>query len=1127
MVSALLWTGCGEPAATKENRPAAEAGSTLFTQLPAAYTNVDFANQLREDRNFNVFTYRNYHNGGGVAIGDLNGDGRQDLFFTANQGANRLYLNRGDWWFDDVTEAAGVGGRRAWSTGVSLADVNGDGRLDIYVANSGEIEGDDRQNELYINQGTDADGVPTFAEQAAAYGLDDTGYSTHAAFFDYDRDGDLDLYLLNNAFTPVTKFDIREDLRAVRNEDGGDKLYQNQGDGSFVDVTEAAGIYSSEIGFGLGVSVGDVNRDGWPDMFISNDFFERDYLYLNNQDGTFREVLTEQMPHTSLSSMGADVGDINNDGWPDLFVTDMLPEMDRRLKTTTSFETWDEYQLRVRNGYYHQVMRNMMQLNNGNGTFSDVSEMAGVSATDWSWGALIADFDLDGHKDLFVANGVLKDVTNQDFIDSLSRRETAERLMREGRVEFLNIIEDIPSERLSNYAFRNAGDRTFTDQAAAWGLDAPSFSNGAAYGDLDGDGDLDLVINNLNHEAFVYRNEADSLRANRYLQIELAGEAPNRFGVGAQITAEHEGARFYHEQMPTRGFQSTVGHRVTLGVGRADTLDRLTVAWPDGRVQALTDVATNQRLTLRQAEAQPPGPETPPLPAPQGAAARDQRFAEVTGAVDLDYRHDENTFVDFNREPLLPKKVSTEGPKLATADVNGDGRTDVFLGGAKGQAGQLFVQRPDGRFVRTSADAFEQDAISEDVGAAFFDANGDGAPDLYVVSGGNAFGPRTPALQDRLYLNDGRGQFARARDRLPSVKASGSVVRPADFDGDGDVDLFVGGRVVPWRYGLAPRSVLLENDGTGTFSDVTDEAAPGLADVGMVTDAVWADVNGTGAPDLMVVGEWMPLTLFRNAGGALEQTAAPGLENTHGWWNRIIAEDLDGDGDLDFVAGNLGHNTRLHASAEEPVRMHVSDFDNNGYLDQVVSHYKAGTSSPMVLRDPLLQQLGFLRQKYPTHAAYAEQSMQDVFTEQQLAEATVREARYFATSYIENTSAPGSSPGQAPSFSVRALPFEAQTAPMYGLVAEDMDGDGATDLLLSGNFHGFPPNIGRADASYGVWLRGDGTGRFTAIPARTSGLRVTGQARDMALIDHARHGRLLVVARNDAPLQLFTLDGDG
>jgi len=1110
--------GCGgseSPPERKADRTPAPPGSTLFTRLPASHTGIGFENRIEYTEDTNVFTYRNYHNGGGVAIGDLNGDGRQDLYFTANQGDNRLYLNEGDWWFRDVTDAAGVAGERAWSTGVALADVNGDGRLDIYVTNSGAISGDDRKNELFINQGNDEDGVPQFEEQAEAYGLAHEGYSTHASFFDYDRDGDLDLYLVNNAFTPISKFNLRENLRGERDELGGDKLFENR-NGTFVDVTEEAGIYSSEIGFGLGVSVGDFNRDGWPDIYVSNDFFERDYFYINNQDDTFREVLPEQMRHSSLSSMGADVGDLNNDGWPDLFVTDMLPESDERLKTTTAFKSWDEYQGMVRNGYYHQLLRNTLQLNNGNGTFSDVAPMTGVDATDWSWGALMADFNLDGHKDIFVANGVYKDVTNQDFLDSLATQQTARRMKERGRAEFLNLIEAIPSNRISNYAFRNemGSDSTaglsFENVAAEWGLDAPSFSNGSAYGDLDNDGDLDLVVNNLNMGSFVYRNEADSLRDGRSLQLVLEGEGDNPFGVGTQVTVEADGRTIYQEQMPVRGFQSTVGHRLTIGVGPVDTLDQVTVVWPDGHVHRLRDVAAGQTLTARQSEAASTSSDwpTPGLSTPQAPL-----FEDVTDEVDLDAAtHEENQFVDFNREGLIPKKLSTEGPRLAVGDVNGDGRDDLYAGGAKNQPGRLLVQGPNGQFRTTNEALFEEDQISEDIGALFFDADGDGDQDLYVVSGGNEYTPETSPLRDRLYLNDGTGRFTRAQDRLPNLRHSGSTVVAADFDGDGDQDLFVGGRVVPWAYGETPRSVLLENDGTGHFTDVTARVAPGLDAVGMVTDALWTDVTGNGREDLVVVGEWMPVTIFENTGGRLRRLEADGLAETHGWWNRIHPVDFDRDGDSDFVVGNLGHNTRLKASPEHPASLYVKDFDGDGSTDPVLSVYRDGKNVPFVLRDRLLDEISPLQPRVPSHEQYAGTTVSELFPASELEAAETKRVYTFSTVAVENQG--------GDSFALRLLPFEAQMAPMYGLHTGDLTGNGHPDVFLAGNFHGAPPNLGRMDASYGALLEGDGTGGFASVPTRRSGLQIAGEARDIVTLETPQ-GRLLVVAKNDGPVQVF------
>jgi hypothetical protein len=1087
--------GCsGSELRTAEAPP---ANGQLFTRLPSTVTGVRFENRLADSRELNVFTYRNYYNGGGVALGDLTGDGLPELLLTSNLDGNRLYVNEREFRFRDVTAEAGVGGKGFWATGVTFADVNADGRLDIYVCYAGNVAGERRANELYINEGMNESGVPTFSEQAEAYGLADEGYSTHAAFFDYDGDGALDLYLVNNSFRPVGSFGLRN-TRHVRDDLGGDKLYRNIS-GRFVDVSREAGIFGSEIGFGLGVAVSDVNRDGWPDIYVSNDFFERDYLYINDGDGTFTESLPSQMPYISHFSMGLDVADINNDAWPDVYVTDMLPEDDYRLKMMSSFEGWDVYQAKLKNGYHHQFMRNMLHLNNANGTFSDIGQMAGVASTDWSWSALIADLDLDGHKDIYVTNGLARDVTSQDYISFLANNQTVASATKDKRVDFLKLVGAMRSTPLPNYAFRGAGDMTFSNESAAWGLATPSFSNGAAYGDLNGDGAIDLVVNNVNQEAFVYRNNARALLTNRYLQIALDGESPNRMAIGTKVTLRSGDAMFYQELMPTRGFQSSVDYLLTFGIGQIDTVESVTVEWPDGRVSVLEDVAANQRITIRQSESAVATP-VKPVPAPP-------ILTDMTSRVALGDAHRENDFVDFDRERLIPKMISTEGPLMAVADVNGDGLDDAFIGGAKDQPGRLLIQQRGGEFVRRSEDTFEQDRVSEDMGAVFFDANGDRHLDLYVVSGGSEFSDMAPALQDRLYLNDGRGNFRKANGHLPSMNISGSRVAAADVDGDGDTDLFVGGRVVPWRYGTDPASVLLNNDGQGRFTDVTEKVAPGLSRIGMVCDALWRDVDADGHPDLVLVGEWMPIVIFRNTGtGNLERMDAPGLEKSHGWWNRIVAGDFTGDGRIDFVVGNVGLNTRLRAGESEPATMHVKDFDGNGFSEQIVAYYNDGASYPLVLRDDLIKALPYLKARYLSYESYARQTVTDIFSPSDLQGAVVKQAYTFATTLVRND-------GDG-SFTLVPLPLEAQVAPVYGLLADDLDGDDTLDLLLAGNFDGVKPEIGRMSAGYGLFLRGAGDGTFDPVSATESGFLVPGEARDIQRVN-TRQGALYVVTRND------------
>ena len=1092
----LAIVACSETKRDDAPPPASRDGQ-LFTLLASSYSGVNFANRLTETRDFNVFTYRNFYNGGGVAIGDLSGDSLPEIVLTSNEGGPRLYLNLGHFRFRDITKEAGIEEHGRWTTGVTLADVNGDGRLDIYVCHAGLKPGALRANTLYINQGM-TDGIPRFKEMAAQYGLADTGYSTQAAFFDYDGDGDLDMFLIRNSPRPVGTIAVKNE-RNQRDPLGGHELYRNDG-GHFVNVSEQAGIYGPTIGFGLGIAVGDVNRDGRPDVYVANDFFERDYLYLNNGNGTFREVLENALPVSSYFSMGVDIADVDNDGWPDIYTSDMLPEDDYRLKTTQSFEPWTLYDAKAREGFDHQLMHNMLQHNNGNGTFSDLAWQAGVARTDWSWAALIADFDLDGNKDIFVANGLAKDVTSQDYIAFLSNDQTLLAATHGGkeRVDFTSLINAMTSTKLPEYAFRNNGDLTFTKVSSVWGLDRPSFSNGAAYGDLDGDGAPDLVVNNVNDEAFVYRNNARAqLPANRFLQLNLVGDSANRFAVGARVTLKSKTTQFMQEEEPTRGFQSSVDYTLTFGVGKIDTLESVTVDWPNGRTSVMSHVGTNQRLTVRESD----GLFQPPI----RPSAHPLLFTDVTSQVGLDFSHQENDFVDFDREPLMPKMVSREGPFVTVGDVNGDGLDDFFIGGAKGQPSALYVQRPNGTFVATNQRLFAADSISEDLGAAFFDANGDRNLDLYVVTGGSEFSDLAPALEDRLYLGDGHGHFTKTTDRLPPLATSGSRVAVSnDY-------VFVGGRVVPGRYGINPPSTLLKNDGRGGghFTDETARVAPELARVGMVTDALWVDVDHDGRLDLVVVGEWMPITVFRNTGTKLERLPVRGLEHTSGWWNRIITADFNGDGRPDFVVGNLGLNSRLHASTTEPARMYVKDFDRSGFPEQMLTLYENGKSVPLALRDELTNALPYLKPRYPKYSDYAGQTLEQVF-DSGLNNAVVKQAETFATAVALSN--------RDGSYTLVALPSAAQIAPVYGILAGDFDHDGNTDLLLAGNFSGVQPEIGSMMASYGLILRGNGRGGFTLLHADQSGFVVPGESRDIQRL-RTRRGDLYIVARNnDRPL---------
>jgi hypothetical protein len=1067
---------------------------TLFKLLPAEKTGVDFTNQLDYTQEYNAYTFRNFYNGAGVGIGDINNDGLADIYLCGNLADNKLYLNKGNFQFEDITKEAGVACPNVWSTGVSLADVNGDGWLDIYVCKSGTVEGDNRHNELFINN---QDG--TFTESAADWGIADLGLSVHAAFFDYDKDGDLDCYLLNNSIRPVGVYDLRPNQREVRDTLGGNKLYRNEGN-HFTDVSDEAGIYGSEIGFGLGVTIGDINRDGWQDIFVSNDFFEKDYLYINQGDGTFDEQLEQQITEISMGSMGADMADINNDGYPEIFVTDMLPETNARMKTKTTFENWDKYQLNLRNGYYHQFTRNVLQLNNQNGTFSEISRLAGVEATDWSWGALIADFDNDGLKDVFVANGIFKDLTDQDYINFYSDPSKVRGLIeKEGDDAIMKMIDLMPSEAISNCAFRNKGDLAFQSVAQEWGLDQPGFSNGSAYGDLDNDGDLDLVVNNVNAQAFLYKNQTTEQTDNNYLTIKLKGNGANTQALGTQVTLQIGNQLLFQELAPMRGFQSSVDQRLHFGLGASTTVDTVLIQWPDGAQTRLNTVAVNTQLEIAQ-------------PANQSVVPPEQQVNTATWLIEEvnllpdHLMHSENNFVDFDRDRLMYHMLSREGPPIAVGDVNGDNRDDFYLGGAKGSPGQLLIQQSSGHFMKTKSPVFEQDATSEDTDAIFFDADGDGDMDLYVCSGGNEFSNTSSALKDRLYINLGNGQFEKMAQSLPTSKyESSGCVTAADYDQDGDVDLFVGIRLRPFLYGVPMNGYLLENDGDGQFTNITDSKAPELKECGLITDAVWVDYDQDQDHDLVVVGEWMPIKVFQNNSGTLTEVDA-GFTNSNGLWNTIAVADIDQNNHPDLILGNHGWNSRLRANQEQPMTMYINDFDRNGTAEQIISVFNGDYSYPLVLRHDLIQQLPHLKKKYLKYENYKDQSIKDIFTEEELSNA-IQLAVYNTTTSVALNNGQGQ-------FALQPLPVEAQFSPVYAITTHDINQDGWTDLILGGNFCHSKPEIGIYNASYGLVLQGGANG-FQVLSAKESGLLIRGEIRSLSTIFAAGKKRLLIGRNND------------
>ena len=1101
LVLATVLSGCEPQTSEKEAASGVPAAPPLFTLLSPDTTGITFNNQLTEGLNTNVLMYEYFYNGGGVAVGDLNGDGLEDIYFTANMVPNRLYLNKGHLKFADITQAAGVAGREGpWKTGVVMADVNGDGRLDIYVCYSGNLRPEKRTNQLFINDGPDAQGIPRFTEQARQYGLDSPATSTSAAFFDYDRDGDPDLFMLNHnpKLLPILDDSSTADLLHKPDTFSGVRLFRND-KSFFQDVTEKAGLSSSALTYGLGAGVADFNADGWPDLYVSNDYTVADYLYLNNGNGTFTDVKESALGHTSQFSMGNNVSDVNNDGLPDIFTLDMLPEDNRRQKLLFAPDNYEKFDLTVRTGFYHQYMRNMLHVNNGNGTFSEVGQLAGISNTDWSWSPLFADYDNDGWKDLYVTNGFVRDFTNMDFMKFMNGYVAQRgRLMRN---DVLAIIQQIPSSQVANYLFRNNGNLTFDNVGRDWGVAHTSNSTGAAYTDLDNDGDLDLVVNNTNQPAFVYRNEAAKRLGHHYLKVKLAGKGPNVQGLGAKVWVYAGGTTQYQEQMPTLGYQSSVSPILHFGLGKVPAIDSLRIVWPTGKVQVVNGVQPDQLLTLQETEA-----------SNIYSPVRTRVAAFTSIPAPIPFVHPENPVNDFKRQPLLVNPLSFGGPCLVKADVNGDGLEDIYAGGGSGQAGSLYLGQKNGRFLPKPQLAFAADRMREDADAAFFDADGNGSADLYVGSGGyHQYLPSDSLLHDRLYLNDGKGNFTKSLNALPPMAVSKGCVKAADVNGDGHTDVFVGGRVVPGRYPETPQSYLLLNDGKGRFTEATAALAPALRRIGMVTDAAWTDLNGDARPDLVLVGEWMPITVFINANGKLEdRTRAYFTGEYRGWWNRLLVEDLNGDGKPDLVAGNQGLNTQCKVSDREPAELVYKDFDDNGAVDPILCFYMQGKSYPYVTRDELLDQLSIMRTRFPGYKGYADATLESIFTADELRGTSRLKANYLKTAlFLSDASG---------KFREVSLPLAAQAAPVFTIAPLDHNRDGHKDLLLCGNINKARLRFGKSDANYGLLLRGDGHGGFAAVPQTESGFKLTGDVRSVVPL-----GDALLFGINQKPLVAYRL----
>lgn len=1101
----ILFSACKNKEA---NDTVVEKKETLFTLLPPQETGISFVNTVENQRNFNIFKYRNFYNGGGVAIGDINNDGLQDIYLTGNMVPNKLYLNKGNFKFEDISESAGVKGNKPWSTGVVMVDVNQDGLLDIYVCNAGNMEGNNHDNDLYINNGD-----LTFTEKANEYNLAKTGFTTHASFFDYDKDGDLDAYILNNSNIPVSSLGYAEQ-RQVRAQDWegvpdifkgvGDMLLRND-NGKFVDVSEEAGIYGSLIGFGLGVLVTDFNGDLYPDIYISNDFYERDYLYINQKDGTFKEEIKEWTSHLSLSAMGIDIADINNDGHNDIFITDMLPEEEQRVKSVMEFEGYNVFDLKQSKDFYQQYIQNTLQLNNGNGTFSEVAYYSGVDATDWSWAGLMFDMDNDGLKDIFVTNGINHDLTDLDFVDFFAN-EIVQKMALTGKKESIDsIINKMPVKPQPNYAYKNNGDITFKNANKEWGFELPSRSNGAAYGDLDNDGDLDLVINNVNTEAFVYRNNSDAQLSNNYIQLKFKGSEKNPFAVGTLAKFYFDGNVINQELIPSRGFQSSMEYGMTIGLGQTKALDSIRIVWPDDLTQKLENVKANQVLTLDHSQAT----ETYKIP---------KKEVKKSFLSELDTKmmasHKEDGHNDFDYEGLIYQKLSQEGPALAVGDVNGDGNEDLFIGGAQGQPGTIYLHIGNGKVSPKNSADLEKDSALEDVTAAFFDANGDGHLDLIVGSGGNNVAQQRN-YRARLYLNDGNGNFTKSENELPSTFKNISTISPFDFDGDGDVDLFIGSRSVVGVYGISPDHLLLENMGNGTFTNATERLGYDLKDAGMVTDSKWVDIDGDSKKDLILTAEWDTPKIYKNTGRRLTKMSSS-LDSLYGWWNTVEAADLDGDGDLDLILGNQGLNLHYKPTPETPMKMWINDYDNNGTIEQITTLQKDGKDYPIHQKRELTEQLPTLKKQNLKASDYAGRTIQELFPKEVLDKSIVKNAVTSASVIAINEG--------GGKFTVQNLPPRVQLSCICDITCIDVNKDGNLDLIMAGNNFEFKPQFSRLDAGYGNLLLGDGKLGFEWEDFDTSGFKIRDEVKYLKQFKD-KNGKVFVIAaiNNNTP-KIFAIN---
>ncbi len=1088
--------------------------NTLFRLVDSP--GINFKNTVTDSKLDNSFYFRNFYNGGGVAIGDVNNDGLADIFFTSNQEENKLYINKGNWQFEDISAKAGLKQDSMWSTGVTMADVNGDGWLDIYVCNSGHINDGNRKNKLYINNhlspspSGEGRGEVTFTESAAQYGLDISGYCTQASFFDYDMDGDLDCFIINNSPIPfgslnyanmrdldISKWNVPENLRG-----GGNHLYRND-NGHFIEVTKEAGLHTGLLSFGLGLSVGDINGDGYPDIYVGNDFIERDYLYINQKDGTFKDELEDRLQKTSMSSMSSDIADINNDGHPDIFTTDMIPDNDYRLKTTGTFDNYDLYARKQKAGLSNQFVKNCLQLNNGDGTFCEVGNYSGVSGTDWSWGSLFFDADNDGLNDIFVCNGINKDLGNLDFLNFFYNDAYQNMVSTGKHIDMDEVVKHLPVTPLPNRVFKNNGNLKFTDVGKAWGFSKPTFSNSLAYGDLDNDGDLDLVINNENQPAFIYRNYSREENENNYISVVLKGDKKNTFAIGSEIKIYKDSNIYSREISPSRGFQSSVDYKQVIGIGKNTSIDSMLIIWPDRTYIKYIQPAINKVYAIDESWE-------------KGKLYFEKKISNEallqSIKTNMD-KHNEDGYVDYYAETNLPEMLSAEGPHIAKGDVNGDGLDDVYIGGAAGQPGRLYLQTSNG-FIKKDEPVFSEFADFEDVAVLFFDCDGDGDLDLFIGSGGNNVSPGSRQLEHRLYKNDGKGNFTLDAKAFPANTMNIAVAVANDYDGDGDLDLFVGSRSVPFSYGITPTSYLYKNDGHGHFTNVAPEMNDGIAYAGMVTGAVWADVTGDGKKELIITGEWMPTKIFSYNGKTFDEKKNTGLDKLSGWWQTISTADMNGDGKEDLIIGNIGENFYLRPDSFYPVKLWLNDFDQNGSIDQFITKAIDGKDMPVFLKKDITDQFPFLKKDNLKNSDYAAKNIQQLFNKELLNKS---EQKLF--NYCSSVVAVNDGHGH---FTIHKLPPMAQLSNIDAICITDINHDNKPDLITGGNKFNFPPQFGRLDASFGDIMINTGNNNFSFLEKNKTGLNITGEIKDIKVIEGENKSYILFAINNEVP-QLFQI----